>query len=223
LSPDNPDSCPFCRAAVEDQGPVCRQCGFEFGTQWQPPEDDEAVFDPGLRACPGCGELNPVGRDFCAKCGAPVGDQTSAKPFEQVLSMGYVARRLTRDDRPLHPVARTAMMLIGAVLLGVACAALAPFAYQLVSSLLQSRKPDWDIFDAWPQILFAVVMAYLGLRVMGVRLLPRRRLTIEPRDARPPDAEPQEPPGVHPGVFLLLAMIVGLGLAMLALVYAIFG
>jgi hypothetical protein len=218
-----PESCPFCGAAVEDQGPVCRQCGFEFGTEWQPPEEDEAVFDPALRACPGCGELNPVGRDFCTECGAPVGDQTSAKPFEQVLSMGYVARRLTRDQKPLHPVARMAMILIGAVLLGIACAALAPFGYQLVSSLLRGRRPDWGLFDAWPQILFSATLAYFGLRIMGVRLLPRRTPVVDARDARPPESEPQESPGVHPRVFVLLAMIVGLGLAVLGLVYAIFG
>lgn len=110
-----PEKCPFCSAAVEAEGPVCRQCGFDLDSDWQPdPQDGEAVFDPGQRACHACGELNPLGVDFCSKCNAPVGDQTMLKPFESVQAATLLSLQKYKDS----PRSSLLRKLAGAALIG---------------------------------------------------------------------------------------------------------
>jgi hypothetical protein len=192
---ERPEKCPFCGASVEDEGPVCRECGFEFGTEWTPPDGEEAAFQPGLRACPSCGTLNPVGRDFCSECSAPVGEYASVKPFERIWSLGFVYRRAAEGETPMSGPARIGRICLGVFLLSNPAIALCFFLAEGMSGGLGFPfEEDPPLGAVWMALLAIpmLVMGYLGLRLLGVRFGAAKETPDEPRPLRQPQ-EQSEP------------------------------
>jgi hypothetical protein len=177
-------TCAFCSMAVQDDGLVCRQCGFEFGTQWQPPAgEEEAPFAPGLRTCSCCGVRNPVGRDFCSECNAPVGDYSSIKPLERIWAIGFLYRRASENHLHLSGAAGVGRTWLAIMLLLYSAIFFGTFLQEgrniFFAMLFGGGVPESSLVLSLVLTVFMLPVAaagYLGLRLLGVRFeIPKER------------------------------------------------
>ena len=52
-----------------------------------------AIEPVGESVCPNCSDANESAADFCARCGAPVGQFTTLDPFKTIYAEGWLFRK----------------------------------------------------------------------------------------------------------------------------------
>ena len=193
-----PEQCPFCAAPIQDWSPACKQCGFDLASDWRPASEDEAkeVFDPQVRACSVCGELNLLTADFCRKCGAPVGSYSALKPVETIFAEGFLYRRAIQRLPGMSTAAQVGRLLLAGLLLGSAAASAGlalSMGRDVLGNLFNPVVPAENLGAFTGPLMFlalAPLWGYLGYRI----LRPRRRAESRAAASQPEAEPPDEPP-----------------------------
>jgi len=171
------ETCPFCSAAIEDEGPVCRECGFDLDSDWSPAsqEEEQAKFDPTKRVCTSCGALNAIGVDFCSECNAPVGDYASVKPFEEILVEGALYRGTVNGGTDAPLVVRIGRVLIAGPFIVLPALALVALAWSFLDGTTWAAAAGM-----FTGLLSFALLLWVVLRIFGAKMIARLGIGFTP-------------------------------------------
>jgi double zinc ribbon protein len=201
--------CPRCGTDNRPGIAFCRACGQRLMAPGAPAAVERPAPPEGTLACPRCGTHNRAGVAFCQNCGANLRPATAGP--------AAAAATATVPEKPHRAVLGPVVLLIGAA--GMATGWLLPFAFGGASLWDRSYGaaggyglafwlgyPQRSIVDdAYFGLAAPVPLLVAGLVVLAVAGLIRAA------------------PGMIQRIGLLIALIWGLGLAVLFLVVELFG
>ncbi len=203
--------CPRCGTDNRPGIAFCRSCGQRLMAPGAPAAVERPAAPEGTQACPRCGTHNRVGVPFCQNCGA------NLRPADGVAAAATTAASATVAEKPQRAILGPVVLLIGAA--GMATGWLLPFAFGGASLWERSYgAPGGYGLAFWlgyPQPPL-VDQGYFGLAAPVPLLV---LLLIDLAVAGLIRAAP----GAFQRIGLLVALVWGLGLAVLFLVVELFG